>query len=415
MLLPIPLLFSLLASVLSLALFVGAILLLYVAWRNFRRLCSPPIIYGERVEARTDETVQREVVREPKRPPGSREAVAHPAVWIPLVVGLALLFFTFVGREIVCVAFPSGKDEPKEVHSQTVRYVTTADGAKIRAEVFGPADGPTLVFTHGWGTSSTEWYYAKEHLSDRFRLILWDLPGLGDSSQPPDRDYALETMARDLNVVLGLVNGKPVMLVGHSIGGMINLTFCRLFPDKLGRQILGIAEFDTSYTNPVTTTKDASLSRALQKPVAEPLLHAMIWFSPVFRIMNWLSYRNGLSQINNAESGFAGSETWGQVDFASRYAYKSSPAVVARGTLAMFYWDAKPVLTRIHVPVLILVGQQDTTTLPSASEFMHGALPQSSLQVVNPSAHYGLLEQNERYDAALAEFALRCMKPASHR
>jgi pimeloyl-ACP methyl ester carboxylesterase len=64
------------------------------------------------------------------------------------------------------------------------------------------------------------------------------------------------------------------------------------------------------------------------------------------------------------------------------------------------------------VPVLILVGQQDTTTLPSASEFMHSALPQSSLEAASPSAHYGLLEQNERYDTALADFALKCMKPA---
>jgi pimeloyl-ACP methyl ester carboxylesterase len=410
MLLPIPLLFSLLVSVLSLAFFIGAILLLYAAWRNFRRIGSPRVIYGERVEARTSGAVQTKVVRETKKPPRPQEAVAHPAVWVPLMVGLALLSFTFVGREIVSMAFPSGKDEPREVHSRTVQYVTTADGAKIRAEVFGPADGPTLVFTHGWGMSSTEWYYAKKHLSDRFRLILWDLPGLGDSSQPPDRDYALETMARDLDVVLGLANGKPVLLVGHSIGGMINLTFCRLFPEKLGRQVLGIAELDTSYTNPVTTTKNASLSQALQKPVAEPLLHTMVWFSPVFRVMNWLSYRSGLSQINNAKSSFAGSETWGQVDFISRYGYKSSPAVVARGTLAMFHWDSKPVLTRIPVPVLILVGQQDTTTLPSASEFMHGALPQSNLEVVNPSAHYGLLEQNERYDTALADFALTCMK-----
>ncbi|MBV8073650.1 MAG: alpha/beta hydrolase [Acidobacteriaceae bacterium] len=392
------------------AVFIAAIPLVYRAWRNFRRICSTRPVYSERVEARTNGAVHTEVVHETIHPPRSQEAMADPAVWVPLVAGLALLSFTFVGREIVSLGFPSGKNEPKEVHSQTVQYVTTVEGGRIRAEVFGPADGPTLVFTHGWGTSSAEWYYAKQHLSDRFRLIFWDLPGLGDSSQPSNRDYALESMARDLDLVLGLAKGKPVILVGHSIGGMINLTFCRLFPEKLGHQVLGITQFDTSYTNPVTTTKDASLSRALQKPVAEPLLNAMIWFSPVFRVMNWLSYRNGVSQIYNAKSAFAGSETWGQVDFISSYSYKSSPAVVARGTLAMFHWDAKPVLTHVPVPVLIVVGQQDTTTLPSASEFMQATLPHSNLEIVNPSAHYGLLEQNDRYDAELARFAQATMK-----
>jgi pimeloyl-ACP methyl ester carboxylesterase len=130
------------------------------------------------------------------------------------------------------------------------------------------------------GASSTEWYYAKRHLSDRFRLILWDLPGLGESTQPKDRNFALDKMASDLHAVMGLAGGKPVVLVGHSIGGMINLTFCRRYPDLLGSQVAGIVQVDTTYTNPVKTTKGSGFSRAIQKPVAEPLLHATIFLSP---------------------------------------------------------------------------------------------------------------------------------------
>lgn len=77
----------------------------------------------------------------------------------------------------------------------------------------------------------------------------------------------------------------------------------------------------------------------------------------------------------------------------------------------MFHWDASPVLPRANTPVLILVGRQDTTTLPSASEHMQETMPRAKLQVVNPSAHYGLLEQNLTYDAALEQFALTCLKP----
>lgn len=408
MLLPIALLSTVLVGVFELILFLGAILLLYHAWKTYRRLSTPRIVYEARAEVHNRANLQTEVVPERRSP--AVAVLAAPAILVPVVISLAILAFTFAGRELVSLAFPAGQDEPKEVPPGSVRYVTTSNGTKLRMEILGRTDGPSLIFTHGWGTSSTEWYYAKEHLSDKFRLIFWDLPGLGGSSQPANRDYTLETMARDLDVVLSQDNGKPVILVGHSIGGMINLTFCRLFPDKLGHQVLGIAEFDTSYTNPVTTTKDASLSQALQKPVAEPLLHAMIWLSPLFRIMNWFSYRSGLAQINNAKSAFAGAETWGQVDLIASYGYKSSPAVVARGTLAMFHWDAKPVLAGIPVPVLIVVGQQDTTTLPSASEFMHGSILHSTLEVVTPSAHYGLLEQNQRYDTVLSTFALACMK-----
>jgi len=69
------------------------------------------------------------------------------------------------------------------------------------------------------------------------------------------------------------------------------------------------------------------------------------------------------------------------------------------GNSVMFRWDATPVLARVNTPVLIIVGQEDTTTLPSASEYMRSTMPHAQLKVVNSSAHYGLLEQNESYDA----------------
>jgi len=298
----------------------------------------------------------------------------------------------------------------RELRTGSASEVSGSHGNKIHVELYGPVDGPILVFTHGWGTNSTEWYYAKRHLSDRFRLILWDLAGLGESAPPQDRNFALERMASDLHSVLSLAGGKRVVLIGHSIGGMINLTFCRLYPELIGSQVAGIVQVDTTYTNPVETTKNSGFSRAIQKPIAEPILHLMVPLSPFVRLMNWLNYENGLMYLLNAESSFAGSETRGQIDLVSRYSYKSAPSVVARGTLAMFHWDATPVLPHVNTPVLIIVGQQDTTTLPSASDHMHESIPNSELQRVSPSAHYGLLEQNQTYDAAIARFASAHLK-----
>jgi pimeloyl-ACP methyl ester carboxylesterase len=404
MLTPIPLLLAWLQGLLSLAILIAAISLLYRAIRRWRLSENPHQIRHRQNSVELNEDLNRNL------PAVSRKRWSHPAILAPLISGIALLLFTFTGRYLVQSPFPTGADEPREIYSESAHYQTRPDGTKIRAEVFGQADAPALLFTHGWGTSSAEWYYAKRHLGSQFRLIFWDLRGLGQSTQPSDGDFPLQKMAEDLDSVLSLADGKPVVLVGHSIGGMINLTFCRTFPDRLGRQVIGIAQVDTSYTNPVKTTKNAELSTALQKPVAEPLLHAMIWFSPLVRIMNWLSYQNGTTHLLNAKSSFAGSETRGQLDLISRYSYQSAPDVVARGTLAMFHWDGTPVLPHVNVPALIIVGQQDTTTLPSASERMRSAMPQATLEVVSPSAHFGLLEQNERYNSALERFASMCFK-----
>jgi pimeloyl-ACP methyl ester carboxylesterase len=160
----------------------------------------------------------------------------------------------------------------------------------------------------------------------------------------------------------------------------------------------------------VKTTKNSGFSLAIQKPVAEPLLHAMILLSPLVHAVNWLRYEEGLTHIENAKSSFAGSETWGQVDLLSRSQAEASPDVVARGTLAMFHWDAESMLQHVKLPVLIIVGQEDTTTLPSASEQMHTAIAQSVLRVVQPGAHYALLERNGAIDAAVAQFASSILK-----
>jgi pimeloyl-ACP methyl ester carboxylesterase len=406
--LPIPLLLSWLMGLLSLAFFgLGIYLLNKAARRWSRRKRAIQKHYREAEHSREAEHRQRDTLLVDSLT--FREWWQDPGIRNLLIAGVLLVLFTFGGRHLIQLAFPTGQDEPRAVSGEP-KSLALADGTKIHAEVYGPADGPILVFTHGWGTSSTEWYYAKRHLSDRYRLILWDLPGLGESAQPADRNFALERMASDLHTVLSLANSESVVLVGHSIGGMINLTFCRLYPELVGSQIAGIAQVDTTYTNPVKTTKGAAFSLAIQKPLAEPILYAMIPLSPFVRAMNWMSYQNGSAYLLNAQSSFAGSETRGQIDLVSRYQYRSSPAVVARGTLAMFHWDATPVLPHVNTPVLIIVGDQDTTTLPSASEQMQKAIPKARLQRVSPSAHYGLLEQNDTYDAALAQFASACLK-----
>jgi pimeloyl-ACP methyl ester carboxylesterase len=397
-LLPLHLLTALVLGILSFGILLTGAYLLYRAARESRHRPSTVAekerrgtIAGPGTSPTVDRTTSAAVLKD-------------RAVLAPLLVGICLLVFTFAGRHVAQYAFRHGQDEPQAVRAGADRHVHGAGGANLRVESFGDPSGPTLVFTHGWGVDSSEWFYARKALSSQFHLVLWDLPGLGGSSQPEDRNFALENMARDLRTVVSSTAGKPVTLVGHSIGGMINLTFCRLFPDLLGSEVTRIVQIDTSYTNPVKTTKHSGISQFLQKPLAEPALYAMIGLSPFVHFMNWLSYENGTAYAMNAQSSFAGSETRGQVDLVSRLQAEASPAVIARGTLAMFHWDATPVLRRIRIPVLLIVGGQDTTTLPAASEFMKNAIPGATLVEVPSAAHYSLLEQNQRVNSEIARF-----------
>lgn len=323
-----------------------------------------------------------------------------------LVGGLVATIWTFVGHRVVLLLMRrAGRDEPKATRDGEVRRVARPDGSELQVEVYGPPSGPTILMTHGLGTHSTAWYYAKKQLAERFRLIVWDLPGLGKSRGPSNADYSLEKMAHDLEAVLQLAGDGPVILLGHSIGGMITITFCRLFRRYLVRPVVGLVLVNTTYANPATTTSFSGFCRAAQKPLLEPLLHVTAWLSPLARLVNVLSYLNGSAHIQSALTGFAGTDTRGMLDLAAWYTPARSPAVLARATLDTFRFDGTATLATVPVPALVVTGHLDRVLVPEASVRIAALLPAARLVTLTPANHLGFLERNEEFAAVVAEFA----------
>jgi pimeloyl-ACP methyl ester carboxylesterase len=326
-----------------------------------------------------------------------------------LAGGAAMVLLSALGRPIVLrLLRRPGPDEPSLERAGPVRRVPGAAGTELAVETYGPAGAPTLVLTHGWGANGAAWYYARRGLGDRFRLVMWDLAGLGASRGPADADYSVERMARDLAAVLATTGDRPVVLVGHSIGGMINYAFCRLFPEQVGRKVVGLVQVDTSHTNPIGTVPLSPLMQALRWPLFEPLLRLTVWFSPLVRLMNWMSYLNGSAHLVTAFSGFAGSETRGQLDFSALLTPKASPAVLARGMLGMLRYDEAATLPTIPIPVLLVTGDTDRVVVPETSERMRALLPSAELSVLAPAGHMAVLERHAELNGAIAGFCERC-------
>lgn len=317
---------------------------------------------------------------------------------LPIAKGLARLLLR------------KGDNEPNSGRNGEVRLLARPDGSEIHVELYGPPDAPPIVLTHGWGANATVWYYTKKHLGGRFRLIAWDLPGLGRSKKPDDNNYSLEKLAADLDIVLALAGDKPALLVGHSIGGMIILTFCRIFPGALKNRVTGLVLVHTTPTNPVRTTKMAGLYTALEKPVLIPLMYLMIWTWPLVWLMNWLAYFNGTAHKSTASEAFCGTQTRGQLDFAAGFMPQGRPDILARGMLGMIHYDALPALPGINVPTLVIPGDQDVTTKPEASAMIRSGVPGAGLSALSPGKHMGLIEHNESFDTLVGDFADKCQR-----
>ena len=323
-----------------------------------------------------------------------------------LVLGaLVMLCLVFAGKGLVSLFYPAAQTSSRSATVPRATTIRGASGAELSVAEFGATDGPTLVFTHGWGADRRDWEYAISALPSTYHAVVWDLPGLGQSSPTDGYDYSMATLAADLDRVVSTVKGRPAILVGHSIGGILNIEYARRYPEKMGRDVVGLVQANTTFTNPVETKKNAERSRMLQKPVFEPLLHVISWTSPLVRGLGWLAYQSGMAHLQLASQSFAGAESWDQLDEMARYAYRSSPRVVAQGVLGMLHWDGSDVLPRINVPTLIISGNEDTTTLPAASDRMEHEIPAAERVSVERAAHLGPVEQYAKYAQAIDSFA----------
>lgn len=326
--------------------------------------------------------------------------------WPYLAAGVAIIAWSFLGgptMRLIASGFQRD-DDPRPERRGQQQWVEQPDGTRLNVEIYGPPDGPTLIFTHGWSLDSTEWCYVKRELATDYRLVVWDLPGLGQSHGPTNNDYSLEKMAGDLRAVMDAVAPtEPVILVGHSIGGMITQTFSRVFHAETHRRVKGLVLIHTTYQNPVTTALGAPLLRILQ-PFIVVLNHATIALAPLAWLSNWQSYWNGSLHMASRISSFAGGQTWGQIEYASRLCAAAWPAVVARGNLAMLEFDERATLPTIEIPTLVIGAQHDRLTKFVASEFIEQQIPHGLLAQV-AAGHLGLWERHNEVCDAIDEFA----------
>ncbi|GEM47904.1 alpha/beta fold hydrolase [Deinococcus cellulosilyticus] len=333
------------------------------------------------------------------------------ATW-PLVLGIALLLFGLLGRPLMMLFLgkqpEAHEQEPRMERCKETHLISRPDGTELFVEMCGPENAPVLVLTHGWGMNATEWFYAKRHLSDSYRLVMWDLPGLGNSRGPRTRNWDIDKMAGDLEAVLSVTGESKVVLLGHSIGGMITLKFCELFPEHLQEKVVGVILNHTTYTNPVKTARGGKFWRAVQEPLLKPICYLTLWTWPISWAMNWLSYLNGTLHLMNHLTQFGQSETKGMLEFATRYNVISSPAVAVRGMFGMMKYDASEVLEKIPVPTLVILGHDDVVTIPEANHHIAQHVPHARELVLNPGGHLGLIEKHQFWVSEVKGFTRDC-------
>ncbi len=327
-----------------------------------------------------------------------------------LWTAIGLLAWSFLGRLAVTPLLARSDTDPSRAErGDTTTVIESPTGSRLYVEVHGQTDGPTVILTHGWGLDSTIWFYLRRALSSRYRVIVWDLAGLGRSKAAAGA-IDLSHFARDLEAVMDFA-AAPAILIGHSIGGMTIQTLVRDHPTAQQR-MAGLVLINTTYTNPLRTMIFSPLARALRWPVLEPVLWLAIPLQPLAWLSAWQSYFSGTAHLAN-RLGFAGRVTRSQLEHTTLLATRNPPAALARGNLAMFRWDADGALQAMSVPTLVIAGDTDIVTLKTASEVLARAAPGGRLVTVIEANHMGFLERSDAYGAEIEAFCDAITKPAT--
>jgi pimeloyl-ACP methyl ester carboxylesterase len=113
------------------------------------------------------------------------------------------------------------------------------DGTPISYEIYGKGE-PTLVFVHGWSCDSRYWRAQIPMFSKKHRVVVLDLAGHGNSGLSRTR-YTMASFGEDVRAVVKVTESRRVILVGHSMGGLVIAEAARLMPD----QVIGLVGIDT--------------------------------------------------------------------------------------------------------------------------------------------------------------------------
>lgn len=332
-----------------------------------------------------------------------------------LWTAIGFVTWSFLGRLVVTPLLARGDTDPSRAErGETSTIIESPTGSRLYVEVHGQANGPTVILTHGWGLDGTIWFYLRRTLSSRYRVIVWDLAGLGRSKAAAGA-IDLSHFARDLEAVMDFA-ASPAILIGHSIGGMTMQTLVRDHPGAQQR-IAGFVLVNTTYTNPLRTMILSPLAQALRWPVLEPVLWLAIPLQPLAWLSAWQSYLSGTAHLAN-RLGFSGRVTRSQLEHTTLLSTRNRPAALARGNLAMFRWDADGALQAMSIPTLVIAGDTDIVTLKAASEVLARAAPGGRLVTIDHANHMGFLERSGAYGAEIEAFcdaiveATRPLNPA---
>ncbi|CAN5269367.1 alpha/beta fold hydrolase [soil metagenome] len=242
------------------------------------------------------------------------------------------------------------------------------DGVELYYEIHG--QGPAIILTHGYSSTSQMWRGQIDVLSKDHTLILWDMRGHGETDYPADDVlYSEDATVADIAALLDLAGAKTAIVGGLSLGGYMSLAFNRVHPERVEALLI----IDTGPGFRKDEAREAWNQTALRT--------AKKWDDEGLAPLAAATPERSTSKHRNADG----------------------LARAGRGMLTQRDAGVMESLATIAVPSLVIVGADDTPFL-AAADYMAAKIPGARKVIIPAAGHAANIDQPEAFNAALTTF-----------
>lgn len=247
----------------------------------------------------------------------------------------------------------------------------------------------TLLLAHGFGCDQSMWRYLVPHLVERYRLVLFDYTGSGNSdldAYDRERYATLEGYATDVVEITAALGLPHVTLVGHSVSSTIGLLAAQSAPQLFDSHVM-------ICPTPCFLNIPPDYNGGFEKQDLQELLAMME--------KNYLGWASFLAPLVMGEQS-----PGTMVDELSQRFCANDPTIARQFAEATFFSDYRHILPANRHRALILQSAVDSLAPPHIGRYMQEHMPGAELVIADAEGHCLHMTQPEFVARALDDFCL---------